>query len=45
MGLIPHCMMMKAASKEHTFQVRKAVVLEAQRKWNQTSYAQVGYCP
>jgi transposase InsO family protein len=31
MGLNPHCMMMKAASKEHTFQVRKAVVLEAQR--------------
>jgi transposase InsO family protein len=31
MGLNPHCMMMKEASKEHTFQVRKAVVLEAQR--------------
>jgi len=31
MGLNPHCMMMKDASKEHTFLVRKAVVLEAQR--------------
>jgi transposase InsO family protein len=41
MRLNPHCMMMKKASKEHTFQVKKAVVLEAQangvrptmRKW------------
>lgn len=31
MGLNPHCMMMRDASKEHTFQVRKALVLEAQR--------------
>ena len=31
MGLNPHCMMMRDASKEHTFQVRKAVVLEVQR--------------
>lgn len=32
MGLNPHCMMIKEASKEHTFQVRKAVVLQAQRE-------------
>lgn len=31
MGINPHCIMMKKASKEHTFQVRKAVVLEAQK--------------
>ena len=31
MGLNPHCIMMKKASKEHTFQVKKTVVLEAQR--------------
>jgi len=32
MELKPHCIMMKNASKEHTFQVKKAVVLEAQRE-------------
>lgn len=42
MGLKPYCTMMKQASKEHIFKVRKHVVLDAQnkgikpasRKWN-----------